>query len=484
MKSPCLKKLFSLLLAILLMTSIPVSPSHAKSALTMEALQKKLLSLEKQLHEQQKMLESYKHLMDQQIALNEKQRMEIEKTFKEASELSSQKVGKVRARKSPGPLMAHPYMPGDFKIGANVTGIVQGSPDARLIGEDQKEKIGASYQANVTLANKFAGVDGLAVANLRVGEGTGLNDQLSVYSNVDNNTWRDNHFTLSEIFYQQNLFDKKLAINFGKLDPTVFFDLNRYADSDTTQFLAQIFNNSPVIEFPANAGGIRIAVFPFKWLELGYLAMAGNPNLRDLESHLFHIGQVMLKPEFNGRKGNYRFVLWQNNNDHTAWKDLTRTHEASYGFSISCDQEISDVVGVFGKFGWQDPRVYNPSTLVRAYPFSEDDPNPYINNFTLEYMWSAGVQVRGTPWGREHDFCGLGIGQVIPSKDMKTAMSGTGDNRRNAKTETHFEIFYSFFANKYLAISPGVQLIWDPYGGDAGGESMVSVYTIRTHIDF
>jgi hypothetical protein len=482
MRHSNLQKLSLFFLVIFFLTSISFSPSYAKSGLTLESLQEKLLALEKQVHDQQKQIESYKHLMSQQIKLNEQQRAEIQKTFKEASDLGNEKVGKVRARKSPGPLLAHPYMPGNFKIGANVTGIVQGSPDARLIGEDRKRKIGASYQANVTLANKFDGVDGLAVANLRVGEGNGVEDQLSVYNNVDNNSWRDNHFTLSEIFYEQNLFDKKLVIDFGKLDPTDFFDLNRYADSDTTQFLARIFNNSPVLEFPSNAGGIRIAVFPFKWLELGYLAMAGTPNLRDLESHLFHLGQVILKPEFNGRKGNYRFLLWQNNNDHTAWKDLTRTHEASYGFSLSCDQEISDTVGVFGKFGWQDPKVYNPNK--RAYPFSDNDPNPYINNFTLEYMWSTGLQVKGSPWGREHDFCGLGIGQVIPSKDMKTALSGTGDNKRSAKSETHFEIYYSFFANKYLAISPGVQLIWDPYGGDAGGEGMVSVYTIRTHVDF
>ncbi|MBD3427272.1 MAG: hypothetical protein GF409_08655 [Candidatus Omnitrophica bacterium] len=469
-----------LLITIFLITSL--SPAFAGEELTLESLQKKLASLEKKVEQQQKEIQTYKELLDQQIRLNEKQRQEIQKTFQEATGLSSEKVGKILARKKPGPLTAHPYMPGNFKIGANFTGIVQGSPDARLIGEDRKSVMGASYQANVTIANKFEGVDGIAVANLRVSQGSGIEDQLSIYSNVDNNNWGNDVFTLSEIFYEQNLFNKNLVVDIGKLDPTVYFALNEYANSDTTQFLARMFNNSPVIEFPDHSGGVRIAVFPYKWLEISYMAMAGTADMRDLESRMFHIGQVIFKPSISGRKGNYRFLMWQNNNPHTVWKDLTRTREDSYGFSISCDQEINDDVGIFGKFGWQDPSVYNPDQ--RAYPFSDSDPNPHKNNYTLEYMWSTGLQVKGHPWGRAHDFFGVAIGQVIPSQDMKSALSGMPDNRREAKSETHFEIYYNFFANKYLAISPGVQLIWDPYGGDAGGEGMVSVYTLRTHFDF
>ena len=99
-------------------------------------------------------------------------------------------------------------------------------------------------------------------------------------------------------------------------------------------------------------------------------------------------------------------------------------------------------------------------------------------------MWSTGVQVKGAPWGRKKDFCGFAVGQVLPSDDMKKSLANTSLNQRDAKSESHFETYYNFHANKYLAITPGVQLIWDPYGADSGDKDMISVYTVRAHVDF
>jgi len=55
---------------------------------------------------------------------------------------------------------------------------------------------------------------------------------------------------------------------------------------------------------------------------------------------------------------------------------------------------------------------------------------------------------------------------------------------RDAKNETHFEVYYNFRVNKYLALSPSAQIILDPYGDDAGSEDLVAVYTLKSHVDF
>ncbi len=470
MKTTILFKSFCCLFILLVFCSLYALPLHAEGTMSMAELQKRLLELEKTVAVQQKIIAQYKEVHETQ----EKEHTRIEET----------KVGKVHARQDKGSIFALPAMPGSLKIGANLTGIVQGSPDAKLWGDRNRPEIGGSYQANITISNEFENVDGLALATLRVGQGNGIEDDLTVYSNTDNNNWGFDYLTLSEIWYEQRLFDKKLVVNVGKLDPTVFFDNNRYANSDPTQFLARVFNNSPVIEFPDHSGAVRVGAYPFEWLELGYLVMAGNSEMDNLQSDLFHIGRVILKPRIYDRQGNYRFLVWRNNNDHTRWDDPSDTNEPAYGFSISCDQEITDIFGIFWKFGWQTPDVYNPANTSNVYDNALLGSYPDINNFSLEYMWSAGAQLNGTPWGREKDFCGIAVAQVFASDDMKDALANATNNRREGKTEGHLEAYYNYHFNQYLAVSPSVQLIWNPYGGDSEGREVISVYTLRTHVDF
>ncbi|MFH1395118.1 MAG: carbohydrate porin [Candidatus Omnitrophota bacterium] len=381
-------------------------------------------------------------------------------------------------------LSIEPAMPGDFKIGADITAIIQSSPDTHLLGGRDVGKTAGSYQANVTIANEFRQVNGMALANLRIDQGNGVEPYLTVYSNVDNNVWEDDEFSLSEMFYEQRLLDNKIVIDFGKLDPTVFFDLNKYAGSDTTQFLARIFNNSPVIEFPDNAGGITASIYPEKWLQLGYLVISGDPALSRLGSELFHLAHIGFRPKVYGREGTYRFETWLNTNPHTRWDDVKKDNEYAYGFSLSFDQEVTDEIGVFTKFGWQEPKVYNPASTANVSEDAILNTSPDINNFSLEYMWSAGLQIKGGLWGRKKDVYGIALGQVMPSGDMKDALASSSGNDRKAKDETHFETYYNIYANKYLGISPGVQLIWDPYGADSGSKEMISVYTLRAHVDF
>ena len=441
--------------------------SQAQSLMSMQEMQDRLIALEKIVAAQQDVIGEYRMI---QTGHSEQHATIMEK-----------KVGKVMARKDKKYIFAHPVVPGELSIGANVTGVVQASPNTKLVNDTQKEKVAGSYQANITITNQFENIDGFALANLRIDQGAGLEDEFSMYSNVDNNVWNDDHFTLSELFYQQNLFDKKVSINFGKLDPTVFFDKSAYSDSDTSKFLARIFNNSPVIEFPANSYGVRAAFMPFEWLMVDSIVMSGNSDLTDLQKNLFYAGEITFKPEFYGRKGNYRVLTWLNTDSHTKWDNFGTDKKDAYGLSISCDQEITDTLGVFGKFGWQNPKVFDPDR--RAYPISATDPTPWINNFSLEYMWSGGAELKGSLWGREHDFAGIAIGQAIPSNDMKDSLENTALNR-NARNETHFETYYNFYINEYLAISPGVQLVWDPYGGDTDSNDAAQVYTLRSHVDF
>jgi carbohydrate-selective porin OprB len=67
----------------------------------------------------------------------------------------------------------------------------------------------------------------------------------------------------------------------------------------------------------------------------------------------------------------------------------------------------------------------------------------------------------------------------MPSDDYKKV------NDLKAKTESHLEAYYNFKVNEHFSVSPDVQVIWDPYGGDAAnGDKTIFVGGMRAQVDF
>ncbi|MDD5115978.1 MAG: carbohydrate porin [Candidatus Omnitrophica bacterium] len=358
-----------------------------------------------------------------------------------------------------------------LELGAGGTVILQGADNTNYRDGDteKKSRADASYSVDVTLSKEFKEVGGRAFLHLEAGQGAGLEDNLILYSNVNRDSGdSEAKVELTEFWYEQDLFGDKAALTFGKLDPTAYFDQNEAANDETTQFLGWIFRNSPVIEFPDNGAGVRFAWLPAEWLELGYGVFDGTGSWEDVGDSLFNIGQVHFKTNFLNLPGNYRFYAWNNNADHTKWLDPAKSKESAYGFGLSCDQKVSDIVTLFVRYGWQDPEVYNPEITAADG-----------SNYSLEQSWSAGFQVEGKPWGRKNDVFAFAVGQVMPSGDYKNAGS------LSAKTEGHLEAYYNIHVNDHLSISPDIQYIWNPFGKDVPGNTGgIFVGGIRAQVDF
>jgi high affinity Mn2+ porin len=178
---------------------------------------------------------------------------------------------------------------------------------------------------------------------------------------------------------------------------------------------------------------------------------------------MFFAAQVKFKPGFFERNGNYRFLGWANDSEHTKWNDSSSTKESAYGFGISFDQELTDFMGVFLRYGWQDPDVYLNG-----------------ESFSLERAWSGGIEIGGRLWGRNEDKAGFALGRIKPSDEYKKASSGI-----DAKNEGHFEAYYNYKVNEHLSLTPDIQVIWNPYGDDAAnGKSAVTVLGMRCQVDF
>ncbi len=359
-----------------------------------------------------------------------------------------------------------------LELGAGGTMIVQGADNTNYRdGSTQKEgRADASYSADVTLSKEFKEIGGRAFVHLEAGQGAGLEDNLTLYSNVNRDAGdSDAKVELTEFWYEQDLFKNKAAVTFGKLDPTVYFDQNEVANDETTQFLGRIFRNSPTVEFPDNGAGVRFAYLPVEWLELGYGVFDGSSSWEDIGDSLFNIGQAHFKTNFLNLPGNYRFYGWNNNVNHTKWLDSQKDKEGAYGFGFSFDQKANDIITFFARYGWQNPKVYNPELTATDG-----------SNYSLEQAWSAGFQVEGKPWGREKDVLAFAVGQVIPSDDYKKANADF-----QAKAEGHLEAYYKIHVNDHLSVSPDIQYIWNPYGKDiAGNTNGIFVGGLRAQVDF
>lgn len=336
----------------------------------------------------------------------------------------------------------------DLSFGS--TFVIQGSDvENKTTSENATD---GTYSLDLGFEKKFDDY-GMAFVHLEAGGGSGLdNDEINLFSGVNRDAGdSENRVEVTEAFYEHYLMDKKIALTFGKLDPTVYVDQNNFANDETTQFLSFSFRNNDAIEFPDNGGGFRVMVSPLEWLEIEGQMVNADSSLEDFFDNSFWSGQINLKPNLFKRGTNLRFFGWLNDTDHTKLLDTSKTKEENYGTGLSFDQELSDSLGIFARYSYQNPGV------------SEFD-----------HAYSIGFQLNGDFWNRKDDYLGLAFGQIFVSDDFKKL--GNQDNE-----ETHVEFYYNLFLNKHVRITPDIQVITSPRG--VSGDT-IGVYGLRVQMDF
>jgi len=373
-----------------------------------------------------------------------------------------------------------------LSLSVGMTSVLQGAHNVN--GNDQlsnkEDSTAGTISADITLNKKF-GDYGEGFVYITAGQGAGLDGKIKTFGNVNYDADSDQTVRLSEAWYEVYFQQISGALAFGKLDPTKYVDTNSYANDETTQFLGGIFRNSPAVEFTDNSLGVHFGVSPLEFFDLNLVAVdtktEGDSAGEDIFDAMFVGGQVNFKPKFFGKDGNYRFYAWENGANHTKWADAAKDKENSHGYGISFDQELTDVIGVFARYGWQDPKVFTPQyDSAGALDWSG-------SVYSIEQSWSVGPQFKGTAWGRPDDVTAIAFGQIIPSNDYKKyygTISGTGVELQ-AKTENRLEWYYNYKVNEHLSLSPDLQVIWQPYGKDsANGDGTIVIGGLRGQMDF
>jgi carbohydrate-selective porin OprB len=364
-----------------------------------------------------------------------------------------------------------------FIIGVNATMILQGTNNPNAITEARKNVADASYSAEVTFTKNFDKISGKAFLRYEAGQGNGINQDLSLFCNANASAFPGQGIWVAEAWYEQKLFSDKFDGTIGYLFPAAYFDNNRAANDQTTQFLNAIFVNNPTFEMPVYAPGLVIKLTPIDKVEISGAAFDANADWQRIGENLFNVCQLSFSPVIFGAMGNYHVVGWYNRLPHHSWADTEATQENSSGFAISLDQQITTEITAFSRFGWRNPETYDSQALALS------------QNYTtlIASSWSIGAQLSGKLWRRENDVVGIGIGQAIPSGRYKES-TGVA----NAARESHFEIYYRIQCFEHMGISPDFQYVENPFGKDRnpfregmiGNTSNTVIVGIRSLVDF
>ena len=191
---------------------------------------------------------------------------------------------------------------------------------------------------------------------------------------------RQNEVNLREAWLRTELFSQKLAISAGRLDLTNYFDRNAAANDETSQFVSDALVNNPMLGLTSNGAGV-VGVFDPK---NGFALTAGfqqsKNDATNLSESLYTLGEVDYLARLPGlSEGNYR--LWFRNDNSTG---INRG-----GVGVSVDQKLTNVFGLFGRFGSAESETASRDTF-----------------------WSVGFQIQNGVVFNPLDYWGFGYAQT------------------------------------------------------------------------
>lgn len=271
----------------------------------------------------------------------------------------------------------------------------------------------------------------------------------------------------------------RLTFQIGRFSVHDLFDTNAYANDPRIDFLNWSIWASGAFDYPADRIGLTYGLTaelnqPSWALRAGYFLVGNQPNSSVMDMNLFarggYVGELELRYRPYGQPGSLRLGTWLTNtfagsyNEAIALAALdpngtltaidtiaqTRQGRIKHGFYVNFDQELSDDVGLFGRFSWNDGR-------------SE------INAFSdIDASLSLGLSIKGTSWGRPSDRVGIaGAWNNISGNHSGYLAAGglgiiVGDGALSYASENVFETYYALQLAKGIVVTADYQFLGNP----------------------
>jgi high affinity Mn2+ porin len=283
----------------------------------------------------------------------------------------------------------------------------------------------------------------------------------------------------------------RLTVQAGKFAVTDVFDGNAYAKDPRRDFMNWAMWAPGAFDYSADKVGLTYGATAElnqkQWaLRAGYFLMDAESNSNNFDMRLFQRGEYVVELETRyslfGRPGKLRTIGWLNSAYSGSYRETlanpafnldiaqTRRGRIKYGYVLNLEQALTDDIGLFGRWSWNDGK-----TEIMAFT-------------DIDASLSLGASIKGTRWGRPDDVVGIGGAVNALSKDHRDFIAAgglgvlIGDGRLNYRNERILEAYYAFALNKQLTFTADYQLIVNPaYNADRGP---VSIFSGRLHGEF
>jgi high affinity Mn2+ porin len=283
----------------------------------------------------------------------------------------------------------------------------------------------------------------------------------------------------------------RLTIQAGKFAVLDVFDGNAYAKDTRKDFMNWSIWAPGAFDYAADRLGLTYGVTAElnqkAWaLRAGYFLMDAESNSNNFDMKLFQRGSYVLELETRyslfSQPGKLRAIAWLNSAYSGSYRavldnpaldlDISRTRQGriKYGYVFNIEQAVTDDIGLFGRWSWNDGK-----TEIMAFT-------------DIDASLSFGTSLKGRLWGRPDDVIGIGGAFNALSRDHRDFIAAgglgvlIGDGRLNYRREKILETYYSLPLSSQLTATADYQFIANPgYNADRGP---VSVFSGRLRAEF
>ena len=296
--------------------------------------------------------------------------------------------------------------------------------------------------------------------------------------------------------------ERRLEFIVGKMSLPDYFDINSIGSDSHLQFMNWTVDNNGAWDYAADTRGYTyaaVAEYDDKVWSARY-AVALMPTVANGIDLVWNLRQAsgqnmefeLRKPLVGNllpadRKGVVRILSYVNhahmglyrvaNQAYLSGEDPTpeiTKHETygavKYGFTFNAEQELTNNMRVFGRFGWNEGQH-------ESFAYTEVDQ-------TMEF----GGDYSGSAWSRPYDKLGLTfVSNAIKADHQAYLKLGglgflLGDGKLNYAREDILESYYNVHAWRGVYYALDLQFIDHPgYNKDRGP---VLVESVRMHVDF
>jgi high affinity Mn2+ porin len=406
-----------------------------------------------------------------------------------------------------------------WEIHGQTTYLPQGYPGFRALYTGPNSLTPAP-QAQATWSNSlFLNVrlweGGEVYYNPELLQGFGLNDTVGAAGFPNGEAQKSNfpypHYNTSRLFLRQTfgfggeqeelasgpsqLAGKvdvsRLTFQAGKFAVIDVFDGNSYAKDTRKDFMNWSMWAPGAFDYSADKVGLTYGATAElnqkQWaLRAGYFLMQSVSNGNSFDTRIFERGTYVLELETRyslfSQPGKLRTIAWLNSAFSGSYRETldnpalnldiaqTRTGRIKYGYIISLEQALTDEIGLFGRWSWNDGK-----TEIMAFT-------------DIDASLSLGASIKGVRWGRPDDVIGIGGAINALSRDHRDFIAAgglgvlIGDGALNYRRERILETYYAYALNKQITLTGDYQLITNPaYNADRGP---VHVFSGRLHGEF